>query len=258
LTLSLLVLAIALHISLYFSSLSVIQNLHLIMRAVIALFAIACVALAATDEELRITTITMIRPALGPVESLHAVPTYLEGAPLAEPLPPKKFKDIDIDQLIDIGKKVWEIIKAGKPVVDYKNDWAGAIPKGVDWMDLEGFKDMSYGPFGWEFKNAVGATNVRFRWHFAYSCKGSYDGHGAFLMNVGTAIEEIYAAWGFTVNVNATVDDKPTNYGTKIDPIAGLGVEVTIDVKTVLQSFTERCRVSIHGDCTAQILACDQ
>jgi len=228
------------------------------MRAIVALFAIACVALAASNDDLFITSITLTRPIVGPVEAAHAVPTYLEGTPRLDPLPAKAYDDIDIDKIIEIGKQIWEIVKAGKPVVDYKNDWSGAVPKGVDWMDLEGFKDMTYGPFAWVFKNTFGVVNVNFKWHFAYSCKGSYNGHGAFLMHVGTAIEEIYAAWGYTVDVKATVDSTPTNYGTKIDPIAGLAVEVTMDVKTVLQSFTERCRVSIRGDCSAQILACSQ
>jgi len=228
------------------------------MRTVLALFAIAFVALAVTNDDLLTTSITLTRPAFGAVEAPHAVPTYLEGTQKGEPLPKKQLDDIDIDKLIEIGKQIWEVVKAGKPVVDYQNDWAGCIPEGAGWMDMEGFKDMTYGPFAWVFKNTFGTTNVNFKWHFTYSCKGSYNGHGAFLMNVGTAIEEIYAAWGYTVDVNATVDSKPTNYGTKVDPIAGLAVEVTMNVKTVLQSFTERCRVSIRGDCTAQILACDQ
>jgi len=229
------------------------------MRAIIALLAIACAALAAQDDNLLITSISLTRPTINAVEMPHAVPTYLEGTVRGSfPAKTAPTDDIDIDKLIEIGKQVWEIVKAGKPVVDYKNDWAGCIPQGADWMDMEGFKDMTFGPFGWTFKNAVGVANVNFKWHFAYSCKGSYNGHGAFLLNVGTAIEEIYAAWGYTVDVKATVDSHPTNYGTKVDPIAGLAVEVTMEVKTVLQSFTERCRVSIHGDCTAQILACDQ
>jgi len=228
------------------------------MRTFIAVLAISFVALALTNEELRIDSITLTRPTLDPMEKPHANPTYLEGAErLQFENPIVAHDDISIDDLIAVGKKVWEIIKEGQPVVDYQNDWAGAVPKGVDWMDLEGFQDMSYGPFAWTFKNVLGSTNVNFKWHFSYACKGSYNGHGAFLLNVGTAIEEIYAAWGYTVNVNATVDSNPTNYGTKVDPIAGLAVEVTMDVKSVIQSFTERCRVSIHGDCTAVILSCD-
>jgi len=227
------------------------------MRTAIALFAIACVAFAVSEDVLRTTTVTLTRPVLGAVELAHAVPTHLDGVK-SPSFPAAVHNDINIDDIIAIGKKVWEIVKEGQPVVDYKTDWAGAVPKGVIWSDLENFNDMTYGPFGWTFKNAFGMTNVNFKWHFAYACKGSYNGHGSFLMNVGTAIEEIYAAWGYTVNVNCTVDSNPTNYGTKVDPIAGLNVEVTMEVKTVIQSFTERCRVSIHGDCQAETLACDK
>jgi len=214
------------------------------MRAIVALLAVACVAMALNKDELLITSVSLTRPV--DAVQAHAVPTHF------------KDDDIDIDELIEIGKKVWEIIKEGQPVVDYKNDWAGAVPKNVKWDELEGFQDRSFGPFGWEFKNTFGVTNVNFKWHFSYACKGSYNGHGAFLLNVGTGIEEIYVAWGYTVNVNAVVDSQPTNYGTKVDPIAGLSIEVTMEVKTVIQSFTERCRVSVHGDCTAEILACDK
>jgi len=165
--------------------------------------------------------------------------------------------DIDIDKIIAIGKAIWEIIKANAPVVNYKTDWAGAVPKGVDWMELEGFKDVNWGPFGWTFKNVYGATTAEFKWKFAWTCKGSYQGHGKFLVNVGAAVEKIYAAWGFTVNVNANVDQTPTNYGTKVDPIAGLNIDVSIEVKTVLQSQTAHCRVNVRGDCSGKKVACE-
>ena len=223
------------------------------MRFAVILVALACVAFAATDDELRTTSISVTLPANGPVVMEHAVATDLFAEPRVKaPLR----EDIDIDKLIAIGKKIWEIVKAGQPVVDYKNDWAGVVPKNVEWMDLEGFKDMTWGPFGWTFKNTFGMTTVEFKFHFSFSCKGSYNGHGGFLMNVGTAIEKIYAAWGFTVNINALVDQNPINYGTKIDPVAGLAIEVTLEVKSVIQSFTERCRVTVRGDCTGKVLAC--
>jgi len=227
------------------------------MRAFVVVLALVCIAFAGRrdfKEDFITTEVSVTTPALAPKDNHHAVQPDLS----AVTLPKKNSDDIDIDKIIEIGKLVWDIVKDGKAVVDYKTDWSGAIPEGADWSDLEGFKDMNYGPFGWDFKNVVGVSNVRFKWHFTYSCKGSYDGHGAFLMNVGTAINEIYSAWGYNVNVTATVDDKPTNYGTKIDPIAGLGVEVTINVNSALQSFTERCRVSVHGDCTVEILSCEQ
>ena len=32
---------------------------------------------------------------------------------------------ISIDELITIGKTIWQVIKDGKPVVNYQVDWAG-------------------------------------------------------------------------------------------------------------------------------------
>jgi hypothetical protein len=92
---------------------------------------------------------------------------------------------------------------------------------------------------------------------WSYDCAGSYNGHGKFLLNAGPAIKEIYAAWGFTVNVNTTVSDKPVNYGTKAEPNPGIAIEVTLDLKTVLQRFINKCRVLVKGDCTATLIACD-
>jgi len=217
------------------------------MRTLLIALLIAVLAFAQKDESFGIKIV-------------HTkAPTEIEVVPrVYTPRNVTSGKDeIDIDKIIAIGKAIWQVIKEGEPVVDYKNDWAGAVPKGVDWMDLEGFKDAKWGPFGWTFKNVYGMTTVEFLWKFAWTCKGSYQGHGQFLVNVGTAIEKIYAAWGFTVNVQATVDQTPTNYGTKVDPIAGLNIEVTMDVKTVLQSQTARCRVNVRGDCTGQKVACD-
>jgi len=209
---------------------------------VLAVLALACFAAAANNDELLVANVKLTIPKGEPVEY-----TRDASAPA---------QNVDISTIIAIGKAVWEIIKDGQPVVDYKTDWAGAVPKGVSWGELEGFKDYKWGPFQWDFDNVLGMTNVKFHWNFAWSCKGSYNGHGAFIMNAGVGVVEIYAAWGYTVDVTCTVDSNPVNYGTKVDPIAGLAVEVTLNVKSVLQSFTERCRVSLRGNCAGALISC--
>ena len=235
-------------LSLFFSSTNT-HFFHLTQTdmkfVVLAVLALACCAVAEQNDGMLVKSIDVMTPINEP-EVFERTPELQAENP----------KNIDIATIVTIGKTVWEIIKEGKPVVDYKNDWAGAVPKGVAWNHLEGFRDYKWGPFGWTFTNTYGMTTVKFHWNFAWTCKGSYNGHGAFLMNVGTGIKEIYAAWGFTVNVRCTVDSHPVNYGTKVDPIAGLAVEVTLDVRTVLQSFTERCRVSLRGNCAAAKIAC--
>jgi len=214
------------------------------MKSVLFVFVIAALAFAG-DKSLQFA------------RSGITVPMELPPSPIEPVNSTKAEADIDIATIIAIGKAVWEFVKANAPVVNYKTDWAGAVPKGVDWMDLEGFKDAKWGPFGWTFENLYGMTTVEFKWNFAWTCKGRYNGHGAFIMNAGAAVEKIYAAWGFTVNANVDVDQTPTNYGTKVDPIAGLNIEVTLDVKTVIQSQTARCRVNIRGDCSGKVVACN-
>jgi len=219
------------------------------MKFVIAVvLALACVAMADDNENLLLTSVRLTTPVGSPAEYTRTTDLPQVHAEVPQ--------NIDIATIITIGKTVWEIIKEGKPVVDYKSDWAGAIPQGVSWSDLEGFKDYRWGPFGWDFSNILGMNNVKFSWNFIWSCKGSYNGHGAFIMNAGASIIEIYAAWGYTVNVNVSVDKTPINYGTKVDPIAGIAVEVTLDLKSVLQSFTERCRVSLRGNCAGAQISC--
>ena len=163
--------------------------------------------------------------------------------------------NIDISDIITIGKEVWDIIEKGKPVINYTSDWGGVVPKGINWSELEHFRSTKWGPFGWNFKDTFKIDTVKFSWNFGFNCKGSYNGHGSFLTGVTTAINEIYSAWGFTVNVRAVVGKSPTNYGTKIDPIVGLPIEVILEVKTVLQSFVEKCTVIIKGDCTGVIVS---
>jgi len=216
------------------------------MRTVLSLVLLACVVFAASDDELRIIRIDRIHPDTDAVVS----PSISYVNTTSERL------GVDINTLVRIGKALWDIISDGKSVVNLKVDWSGAIPKDTSASSLTGWRDATWGTFGWTFTNVYGMETVRFMWNFVFNCRGAYNGKGAFLTNVGTGVKEIYAAWGFTVDVTASVDSTPVNYGTAVDPIAGLQIEVTLKVSSVLQSFTERCRVAVRGDCTGSKIAC--
>lgn len=191
-----------------------------------------------TDDNMKIVQIVTIKP--------DEFPMYLDRTDNSK----TPISDISIDQLVTIGKLAWDIVEKGKPVVNLNTDWSAVIPKGVNFDDLEYFTDAKWTGFGWVYKNMYGMENVRFKWDFVFACRGSYGGKGAFLMHAGTAISELYSSWGYTVNVNVTVDNKPINYGSKIDPIAGMPIDVSISVKSVLQSFDNRYSVILKGDCS--------
>jgi hypothetical protein len=208
-------------------------------KLIILLTLLAPFCIAGSDD-LKIVEIIALQPDDAPMYVYNTAP-----AP-----------DISIDQLVTVGKLVWDVVEKGRPVVNLNTDWSAVIPKGVNFDDLEYFTDAKWTGFGWVYKSLLGMENVRFKWNFVFSCKGSYGGKGAFLMHAGTAISELYSAWGYTVSANVTVDNKPINYGSKINPIAGMPIDVNFSVKSVLQSFDNRCSVILKGDCSGVMLAC--
>jgi len=210
----------------------------------VVLSVVVALAVAADTEKLRIVQIDRVKPK-APVISRDAIVNGTQIESLG----------VDISTIVLIGKSNWNIVSDGKSVVT-TSDWAGAIPKDTTVNSLSGWTGYSWGPFGWTFTNTFGMETVRFTWNFAYKCKGSYGGKGAFLTGVSTPIKEIYAAWGFTVDSAASIEGKPVNYGSAAAPVAGLPIEVTLKVSSVLQSFTERCRVAVRGDCTVAKVAC--
>jgi len=178
------------------------------------------------------------------------VPEPLEPVNASEPV-----VDVGIDTIIAIGKFAWQFVKDNAPSIHTKTDWAGAVPKGVSWTKLTGFRDKTWGSFGWYAKNMAGMVTVDFKYKYSWTCKGRYRGHGAFIVNAGVSISKIYAAWGYTVNAHVSVGHTPANYGTKVNPIAGLKIKVSINIKTVIKAYYSEVTVLVRGDCTAKKIA---
>mmetsp|Transcript_20124 Transcript_20124/g.55849 ORF Transcript_20124/g.55849 Transcript_20124/m.55849 type:complete len:105 (-) Transcript_20124:105-419(-) len=88
---------------------------------------------------------------------------------------------------------------------------------------------------------------AEFKWAFKANSQGQYQGNGQFLNQVTTVIGDIYAAWGFHVNVEATASE-PYNAGTLGAPVAVQELQVTMEVTTALDSRIANCRVRFFGD----------
>lgn len=69
---------------------------------------------------------------------------------------------------------------------------------------------------------------VDFEWAFKANTNGEYQGNGFFLDHVTTVLGDIYAAWGFSVDVKATAST-PYNAGTLASPIAVQELQVSRD-----------------------------
>lgn len=139
-----------------------------------------------------------------------------------------------IDKLIMIGQKVVDIVKAGAPVIDVKNDAVHVVPQGINaWQALAGWKTPVTKVYALSMKNGFGMTVIQIRLKLSATGGGNYDGQGKYLSNVYMVPTSLYSMWGFYLNVWME-NRPPVNVGTKSSPTAGLGVDLRYKVSSAL------------------------
>jgi hypothetical protein len=151
-------------------------------------------------------------------------------------------------------------VKDNKAVVDYTENWAGAVPQSYqdDWTSLWGWEDtQSDDDYRFHYKIA-GDTVSELKWRYTWSKEGKAgaDGTGHYVMNAGATIKKLYAKTGQTLT--ATVAAKaPLNYGTFDDPIAGIDITVEFTSASAFNSATTTCTVTVKGDGSMDEKSCE-
>jgi hypothetical protein len=155
-----------------------------------------------------------------------------------------------IDKIINLGKKIWEIIEANKPVVNIQTQYATATPKGVDhWSQLAGWKAPEGTIYGFYAKNAYGATVVDVRYQVLRTCGGNYNGKGKYLTAVTIEPLKVDVMWGYKFNLNVEIPDSSiANAGTAEDPLAAMQPLVKWSIATVLKESNGRSLYYLRGD----------
>ncbi len=157
-------------------------------------------------------------------------------------------EEVDIEQIINIGKKVWEVIKENQPVVNIKYQYANALPQGVKGSEsLERFSPLQYRSYRTYGENTFGMTVYDVTYTVVHRYGGSYEGRGQYLDTVTVLPSHVEAMWGYTVDFN--VDKVSTvNIGTKADPIASLALELNFKVSTVIKKSEDHVVFEFRGD----------
>lgn len=131
-----------------------------------------------------------------------------------------------LDQVINIGKKVFDVIRAGTPVVNIKRDTANALPSGLKcWSDLGGWKMPKATSYRVVYKNALGMEVVDFTYKVIFTAGGSADGVGRYITNATILPANVHVAFGFDFDVNVTIPSV-FNMGTKANPVAGMQMDI--------------------------------
>jgi hypothetical protein len=146
---------------------------------------------------------------------------------------------IMIDSLIAIGKKIWPIIEAGRPVITN-----GLIPAISILPHMEGNNGVLYQMANWSFptaksyrlsyKNIYGFEVIGFTYTIYFQYAGSLNGVGKYLTSLSVQASDIYAAWGgFKFNVTSELVSI-ANVGTQNSPIASGIIKVNCIAKSIL------------------------
>lgn len=163
---------------------------------------------------------------------------------------------IVLDAMVNLGKKVWDIIEKGKPKVDISMDTASAVPKGIThWTQLEGWRD----PISKLYRAQLLQTptlplgDIYFRLVFLYG--GSVAGKGKYLANVAIMPAQMNIPYLHNVFARSQVLEL-MNQGTKTNPVAGMTLQLQWGQHFGFLSNEIFQSVGIHirGDGVAKIL----
>ncbi len=173
---------------------------------------------------------------------------------VANPLNPIDYIEVVVDKIINIGKKIWAIVDAGRPVVNVKVDTANALPAGVRcWDELEGWQAPTSKLYQMSYLNGFDAPVVTFNFRVSFISGGKYKGQGQYITLASVQPAKIDVGWGFRFDAVATVP-MVFNQGTKVSPLAGMQLAMNWQIRTVIQEIQQAENFFINGEGTLQKL----
>ncbi|MDE2490521.1 MAG: hypothetical protein KGM24_06710 [Elusimicrobia bacterium] len=155
-----------------------------------------------------------------------------------------------LDQIINLGLKVWKIIADNHPVVDVHTQYATALPKGATgWADMGGWKPPVGTIYSLTAENVYGVKVINVRYQVLRTYGGSYQGKGQYLTAVTVEPLLVETAWGYHFSMSASVPDTSiVNVGTSADPVAGMMADLSWHISTALKDSQGQGLYFLQGD----------
>jgi hypothetical protein len=162
---------------------------------------------------------------------------------------------VSVDEIVNLGKAAWEIVKENRPSATAKSSFCQAMPskKQLSWEQLAGWKTHSADwECAWITKLADifgGGPNIVVKLHLEFDWNGqSSKAAGLFLNNYTAWCRSVDVPWGWDVDVDATTQGNPKNIGTEKKPIGAIQLRVAVQAKSHLQVSAEQWGITCGGD----------
>lgn len=155
-----------------------------------------------------------------------------------------------VDGLINIGSKIWSIVKAGKPVVNINiGPSANALPRGVKcWDELIGWETPTVFRTKTSLTNPYGFALAEFQFDVIFTHGGSVNGVGKYLTHVQVFPSDVYTFW--MQELNASVEVASITNASKVagDPVAAMQVDVKWQMKNFLNEVNQTASIYVRAD----------
>lgn len=159
-----------------------------------------------------------------------------------------------VDKLIGLGKKIWPIIEAGKPVVNTTFTPPISVlprvegePNDVAFHDMADWEAPRQKSYQVDFKNGWGMNVISFTYNVSYQYGGSYEGKGRYLTGVDVSASNISVSWGFDFNATSKLVSI-SNRGAQDDPLASATVKIQYEASSVLRNIQSTQSFHVTGD----------
>lgn len=155
------------------------------------------------------------------------------------------------ESLLAFGKKVWEIISAGKP--SSTSSYAAPISvlpamdrEGQAFYEMENWSVPRVQQYDVVYENMLGMEVVSFTYGVYYQSGGTYEGTGSYLTGVNVNATNIKVAWGFKFNATSELVSI-SNMGTKANPNAAATININYTASSFLQTHSQSEAFHITG-----------
>lgn len=185
------------------------------------------------------------------IRKIREVPPGEIDIGLLPPPPGKGPIDIPIDvinDIINIGEKIWRIIEANQPVVDVSTTYANAYPRGIEhWTDMHSWKAPQATMYEFSAKNLLGMDAVKVRYQVIRMTEGKYKDKGHYLNHVTIEPLKVEVNWGMKFHLLAQIPSV-MNVGSSEDPIAGMLATLKWQINTVFKHVQGTSVYYMQGD----------
>lgn len=152
--------------------------------------------------------------------------------------------------IVALGEEIYALVDKGRPVMKTSYAPISVLPtkgdKAVSILDMEGWQMPSKRTYEIIYKNLYGMEVVKYRYSVIFSYGGKYNGKGAYITGAQIVPVSVSVSWGYSFSATMKLASLQ-NYGTVVDPVAGVTMSMEYTVETIMKASLETDSYLVTG-----------